>query len=99
MTKVPDTSIDYEDLVGYKAKETVSPDLSLFLGEYQEHKPQIKPKPVDPNFPEEWQSIFVNFRSQQDLVDFMKNTGLIVGPTTNYIVFTKDTGKNILDFF
>lgn len=98
MTEVPDTSIDYEDLVGYKAKETVPTDLSLFLGEQQEHKPQIKPRPVDPNFPEDWQNLFVNFRSEKDYMEFMKLIDEVPGPKTNVVIFSQEKSDGILNF-
>lgn len=99
MPEVRDTSIDYDDLVGYKAKEAIPTDLSPLLGEQSEHKHHIKPKPVDPDFPEEWQNLYVNFRCERDLIEFMKLTGIIVGPKTSSVTFSKTTDKSILDFF
>ena len=99
MPEVRDTSVDYEDLVGYKAKEAVPTDLSLFLGEQSEHKHQIKPKPVDPDFPEEWQNLFVNFRSERDYIEFMKLIDEVPGPKTNVVVFNKDKDNGLLNFF
>jgi hypothetical protein len=99
MQSVKDTSQDYDDLVGYKAKETILPDLSSFLGEQIEHKPTIKPKPVDPDFPEEWQNLFVNFRCEEDFINFMKLIGETPGPKINTVVFSKNKTNGILDFF
>lgn len=99
MPEVRDTSVDYEDLVGYKAKETIPTDLSLFLGEQAEHKPHIKPKPVDPDFPEEWQNLYVNFRSEKDYIEFMKLIDEVPGPKTNTVVFSKEKDDGILNFF
>lgn len=99
MPEVRDTSVDYDDLVGYKAKEAIPTDLSPLLGGQSEYKHHIKPKPVDPEFPEEWQNLFVNFRTQRDLNEFMKLTGIIVGPTSSSMVFNKDQDDGILNFF
>ena len=98
MTNVRDTSVDYDDLVGYKAKETIPTDLSSFLGEQVEHKPYIKPKPVDPDFPEEWQNLFVNFTSEGELAEFTKAIGQPIGPRTSVMVFSKDQDDGILGF-
>ena len=99
MTEVRDTSIDYEDLVGYKAKETVPTDLSLFLGEQTEHKLHIKPKPVDPDFPEDWQNLYVNFRSEKDFIEFMKLIDETPGPKINTVIFSKEKDNGLLNFF
>ena len=99
MSEVRDTSIDYEDLVGYKANETSPTDLSLFLGEQTEHKLNIKPKPVDPDFPEDWQNLYVNFRSEKDYIEFMKLIDEVPGPKINTIVFSKEKDNGILNFF
>ena len=99
MPEVRDTSVDYDDLVGYKAKETIPTDLSLFLGEQTDQKPNIKPKPVDPDFPEEWQNLFVNFRSERDYIEFMRLIDEAPGPKTNTVVFNKDKDNGILNFF
>ena len=98
MTNVRDTSVDYEDLVGYKAKETIPTDLASFLGEQAEHKPYIKPKPVDPEFPEEWQNLYVNFTSEGEFLEFMKAIGQPIGPKTSVLVFSKERDDGILGF-
>ena len=98
MTNVRDTSVDYDDLVGYKAKETIPTDLSSFLGEQAEHKPYIKPKPVDPEFPEDWQNLYVNFTSEGEFVEFMKAIGQPIGPKTSVLVFSKQQDDGILGF-
>lgn len=96
--QVRDTSVDYDDLVGYKAKETVPSDLSSVLGEQQDLKPKIKPKPVDPEFPEEWQNMYVNFRSEEGFVEFMKLIGHTPGPKVSTVVFKKETDNGLLNF-
>lgn len=99
MPEVRDTAVDYEDLVGYKAKEAIPTDLSLFLGEHSEPKHHIKPKPVDPDFPEEWQNLFVNFRSERDYIEFMRLIGETPGPKTNIVVFNRNQDNGLLNFF
>jgi len=97
-SKVADTSKDYDDMVGYKAEENLPTDLSSFLGEDSNQDPQIRPKPVDPEFPEPWQSIFVNFHSKDDYIKFMHLLGEVSGPTTNQLTFQTETATGILDF-
>ena len=99
MKQVRDTSQDYQDLVGYKAKETIPTDLSTFLGIEQELKPVIKPKPVDPDFPEEWQNLYVNLRSEEDYIKFMKLIGEVPSPKTSVIVYSEVRNDGLLNFF
>jgi len=98
-SKVADTSKDYDDMVGYKAEENLPTDLSSFLGEDSNQDPQIRPKPVDPEFPEPWQSIFVNFRSKDDYIKFMHLLGEVPGPKTKKLTFQTEKDNGILDFF
>jgi hypothetical protein len=98
VTNIRDTSVDYEDLVGYKAKETTPTGLSSFLGEQEEHKLYIKPKPIDPEFPEDWQNLYVNFSCEGELIEFMKAIGQPIGPKTSVLVFSKDRDDGILGF-
>lgn len=67
-----DTAAEYEDLVGYVSDENITDTLDDFLGlEKEEYKPQVTRRKVDPEFPEDWQTLFVNFESEQDYIDFM----------------------------
>lgn len=67
-----DTAAEYEDLVGYVSDENITDTLDTFLGEDKaEYKPEVARKKVDPEFPEPWQTLFVNFESEQDYIDFM----------------------------
>lgn len=97
--EVKDTSKDYDDLVGYIAEENKPTDLSNFLGEKQEYKPTVKPKPLDPEFPEDWQSIYVNFRCMEDYIEFMKLIGEVPGPKIRKLTFSNQKDNGILDFF
>lgn len=99
MTDIKDTSIDYDDLVGYKAKDKAPTDLSFFLDEQQDYKSHIKPKPIDPDFPEEWQNLYVNFRSEEDFIKFMMFIGETPGPKINTVVYMKNKDNGILNFF
>lgn len=96
---VKDTSKDYDDLVGYKAEENQATDLSDFLDIESDNKPKIRPKPVDPEFPEEWQDLYVNFLCQEDYINFMKLIGEIPGPKIKTVVFQKEKDDGLLAFF
>lgn len=98
MKQISDTSKDYEDLIGFKAKETIPVSLAEFLGEKVDSKPKIKPKPVDKDFPEDWQNLFVNFRSEEDYINFMKLIDYIPDPKTSIFVYTKEKQNGLLDF-
>jgi hypothetical protein len=96
--EIKDTSKDYEDLIGFKSKETIPVSLAEFLGEEIDTKPRIKPKPVDKEYPEDWQNLFVNFRSEEDYIQFMKKINKNPDPKTSVFVYTKDKQNSILDF-
>ncbi len=95
---IRDTSKDYDDLVGFKAKENIIVNLSEFLGEQIEDKPNIKPKLLNKDFPEDWQNLYVNFRSEKDYIDFMKVIDRNPDPKTSDITFTKEKQNGLLDF-
>jgi hypothetical protein len=95
---VRDTSADYEDLVGYKAKENVKSDLSLLLDEEVDTKPDIWVRPVNPDFPERWQSVYVNFRSFEDYVAFMKIVDEAPVPKLTSFEFKKEKDDGLLKF-
>jgi hypothetical protein len=67
-----DTSAEYDDMVGYVADENITDTLSQFLGEEQEeYRPSVARKKVDAEYPEAWQTLYVNFETEQDYIDFM----------------------------
>ncbi len=70
-----DTSQEYDDMVGYVSDENLPNTLGRFLGEEDEYKPTVKPKPQDPEFPEQWQKLYVNFRNEDDYKAFMLAIG------------------------
>jgi len=99
MVEIRDTSKDYDDLVGYRAKELIPIDLSNFIDEPSpEYKPVIKSKPIDPDFPEEWQNLFVNFNNEQDYIKFMQLIDEAPNPKTSTVIYSKVKNKGILDF-
>jgi len=96
--EVRDTSQDYDDMVSYKAKETIRSDLSGFFGEETNQKPIIPEKNIDPEFPEPWQHMYVNFRCHEDFVKFMKLINEVPSPRTKQIVFRKIKDEGLLGF-
>lgn len=99
MVDVRDTSEDYDDLVGYKAKENIKIDLATFLDEETDDKPKVPPRKIDPDFPEEWQNLYVNFTDQETFVKFMALIGEPPAPKTKKVVFSKNRDNGILGFF
>lgn len=93
-----DTAKEYDDLVGFVAEENIENTLADFLGETQEYKPQVKPKPVNSDFPEEWQRLIVNFDSLENYNKFMNTIGYIADLKVKTLVFEKNQTTNILDF-
>jgi hypothetical protein len=95
-----DTSTDYEDLVGYVAQENIVSTLDAFLGnENKDYKPPVMRKKQDPEFPESWQSLYVNFPTEQDYIDFMFAIGEKPVPKLNTLVYSVNNDeKGLLDF-
>jgi len=97
--QIKDTSKDYDDLVGYKAEELVkSSSLSPFLKEESEFKPEILPKPVDPEFPEDWQNLYLNFTNEEDYIKFMKKIDEVPIPSLKKFVYSRVKDNGILNF-
>ena len=99
MNSVRDTSKDYDDLVGYTAEENVPSDLSGFIGENTNVEPNIKPKQVDPEFPEDWQNLFVNFDCIEDYAEFMNKMGEAPVPKLTKYIYSRQKDDGLLSFF
>lgn len=95
-----DTSVDYEDLVGYVAEENVVNTLDEFLGgEKVEYKPTVARKKVDAEFPEPWQHLYINFETEQDYINFMFAIDEKPVPKLNTMVYKGNSQDNgLLDF-
>lgn len=83
-----DTSAEYEDLVGYVSEENMpNNNLAELLDMQEEYKPKVKPKSVDPEFPEQWQDLYVNFNCLEDYAKFMKEIGEVAHPKLKEFVY------------
>lgn len=95
---VKDTSIEYDDMVGYEAEDETS-SLAEFIGsEKVKNQKEIRPKPVDPDFPESWQNLVVAFRDKEDYFAFMN---LIDEPPVmkTSLVYEPNVKKGLENFF
>ena len=97
---IPDTSATYDDLVGYVAEENLKRDLFDIVGESNDKELliDIAPKKVDPDFPEEWQDLIVNFHTEESYYEFMKLIGQVPTPRLNRVVYESTPNLGILDF-
>lgn len=93
-----DTSAEYDDLVGYIAEDNLPKDLSNFLGEAAEYKPEVKQKKTDPEFSEQWQEIYVNFRCQDDYIEFMEAIGHKPVPKLKQLIYETEQDDGLLKF-
>jgi hypothetical protein len=95
---VRDTSKDYDHMVGYVAEENLNrASISDFIGEEkEEYKPQVKKKEIDPDFPEEWQKLYVNFTSMEMYHEFMHKIGEKPVPKLKDVVYKQKTDDSIL---
>lgn len=95
-----DTSEDYEDLVGYVSENSRKSTLSEFVGIEEEYLPEIKPKSVDPEFSEQWQTIYVNFKSIEDYKNFMILAGQRPVPRLKEFVYSsRKDDEGLMNFF
>lgn len=98
-SEVSDTSKTYDSLLDLKTY--VNPgSLTSFIDESEpdEIRPSIKPKPVDKDFPEQWQNLYVNFNNEKDFLVFMTKIGITPGPKTSVYVFNKTKDDGLLSF-
>lgn len=94
-----DTSEDYDDLVGFVAEDNLPVDLGEFIDDTSEYKPKVQPRKVNPEFPEDWQSIYVNFHSFEQYADFMSIIGHVPLPKMKEMVFTTEEKSGLENFF
>jgi hypothetical protein len=99
-----DTSQDYEDLVSFMSDKNMT-KISTGLGEFidediSDYKPSVvNNKQVDPDFPEDWQTLIVSFETKEDIPLFTKLSGIIISPKKSDIVYECDGDSvGILDF-
>ena len=100
---VKDTSKDYEHLLDFKNEDLEVSKINVIedLGD-EDASEEIKPKKVDPNYPEDWQNLVVNFRTFDDYVIFMEKLNSKPVPGLKTLIFDRHdyTGDKItiLDF-
>lgn len=93
-----DTSANYDDMVDFIAEENITKTLGSFIGHEEEYKPTVKPKNLDPNFPEDWQNLYVNFSSEKEYIEFMQLLNKVPGPKVKSFVYEPEDDKGILGF-
>lgn len=96
---IPDTSADYDDMVGYVATENIKSNILAVLEEEDlEYVPEVSKRKVDPEFPEDWQNLYVNFDSQENYFKFMQMIGAAPLPKLNEHVYESTPSAGIFDF-
>ena len=95
------TAEQYDDLVGYVSEENLpNNNLAELLDMEEEYKPKVKPKAVDPEFPEQWQNLYVSFRCFEDYAKFMKEIYMAPSPKLREFVYDPhDNEQNLSKFF
>lgn len=95
------TAEEYDDLVGYVSEENLpNNNLAELLDMEEEYKPKVKPKTVDPEFPEQWQNLYISFRCFEDYAKFMKELDLAPSPKLKEFVYDPhDNEHNLSKFF
>jgi len=93
--KVKDTSLDYETMLEYSDEENIIDNLDEFLGEESDTKLKVAPRKINKEFPEPWQTITMNFPTEEDYVEFMLKADEKPMPKLNKFVYKAgrtDTG-------
>lgn len=96
-----DTSLNYEHLIDYVADENLNKSSldSFFDADEKEYRPEVRKRDVNPEFPEEWQTLQINIITFEDYVDFMEKLGLKATPKLKKIVYENpENAVSIFDF-
>ena len=94
------TAEQYDDLVGYVSDENLpNNNLAEMLDMEEDYTPNVKPKAVDPNFPEQWQNLYVSFRSFEDYAKFMKEIDMAPSPKIRDFVYDPHNNEHNLSKF
>lgn len=94
------TAETYDDLVGFVNEQNLKSDLSEFLDEEYEYKPSIKPKKFDPEYPEQWQTLLINFSTLDDYRTFMDLMGEFPDRKLKVFHYSEvKTKSTLMDFF
>ena len=96
-----DTSLNYEHLIDYVAEENLNKGSldSFFDPDEKEYRPEVRKRDVNPEFPEEWQTLQINILTFEDYVDFMDKLGLKATPKLKKMVYENpENAVNIFDF-
>lgn len=93
---VKDTSKDYDHMLGYVAEENLNTgSLEDFLGEERaEYRPEVKKKERDPDFPEDWQKLYVNFTDINEYYKFMNEIGEKPVPKLKHVIYKQPGSDN-----
>lgn len=99
MSEIPDTSLDYDDMVGYVAADNMTLSVTSALGlEDEEYKPTFLTKTVDPKFPEPWQTCLVTFDTKEDYLLFMSKLNKAPYPVKKQLTFEVNEDAGLLSF-
>lgn len=97
--EIPDTSLDYDDMVGYVAEENITTSIpAIFDLEEEEYKPTFLTKNIDPKFPESWQTCLVTFDTKEDYLQFMDKLNKAPYPIKKQLTFEVNEPAGILSF-
>ena len=96
---VKDTSLDYEDMVGYDVSISSKNALEEIFFPNEKKQTKIKKNKKEKGFEEEWQILKVNFYNEQEYREFMQTLGFTGVSTTKEIIYQiPETRVNIFDF-
>lgn len=100
MNELKDTAADYDDFVGNISEDNLpNNNLAELLDMAVDYTPNVRPKIVDPEFPEQWQNLYVNFATQEDYIKFMLTMGEVPQPKLKRLIYRANGSEtNLFDF-
>jgi hypothetical protein len=97
--EIPDTSVDYDDMVGYVAAENAVQSITAALDiEDEEYQPTYLTKNVDPEFPESWQTCLVSLNTKEDYFLLMEKLNKAPYPIKKQLTFEVNEPAGVLSF-
>lgn len=98
--KIENTAETYDHMMDFVSEENINKgSLNEFLDIKTEYKPEVKQREKDPEFPEQWQHLFVSFRCLEDYSEFMNLLGGKPSPKIKEFIYERPgTKKDIFSF-
>ena len=98
---VTDTSKDYDDMTDKVSVDDIKYNTITSFMDSTEQKEilKIKEKSIDPEFPESWQTLNINFYSEEAYISFMKAIKEAPASNPKKLIYRKIKKTSLNNFF